>query len=537
MTDVRVFRVRARPALRPRLGAVSSKLTTLGVVALLLCLWQLVAIVAFPDGDTLPRVTAIVRSLGDHRGIWWPNARHTLGPALKGLTIGVLIAVALSTLTVVFPFTERPVLRIAVAVHSLPIIAIGPILQVSLAGDATATALATLACVFTTLVALVGGLRAVPPNSGDIARGLGALPLQYFWKVRVPSALPSFFAALRIGFPAAVIGSMIGEFMGAPRGLAVLLIAFSSELDTPSTWATGVVITAISASGFALIGLAQRRITRFIPATAPAARSASGSGWRRVGAFFVTFGVAAGAMFFGWIAYLRAFDVDEFVGKRPSVVWDYLTSDATASGRDELYRALNQTLLDAGAGLLVGWGLAIAVAMSFVLWAPVERALMPVALAFRSVPILAVLPLLTLLFGRDLLGTVVIVSIIVFFPTLILVLDGLRSVPPDLLAISHAYDATPGDLLRKVRVPSALPAVFASLRIACPGAILGALLAEWLATGKGIGYLLLSATTRSAYDQLWAGTVLMTAIAVVAYTLTDAFERAVISRFAPPTRT
>jgi ABC-type nitrate/sulfonate/bicarbonate transport system permease component len=102
--------------------------------------------------------------------------------------------------------------------------------------------------VFVVMVSLIGGLRAVPPNSADIARGLGARPWTYFTKVRVPSALPSFFSGLRVAFPSAVIGSLIGEFMGAPRGLGVAMIGFVSELETASTWATGVVITAITTS-------------------------------------------------------------------------------------------------------------------------------------------------------------------------------------------------------------------------------------------------------------------------------------------------
>jgi ABC-type nitrate/sulfonate/bicarbonate transport system permease component len=159
---------------------------------------------------------------------------------------------------------------------------------------------------------------------------------------------------------------------------------------------------------------------------------------------------------------------------------------------------------------------------------------MPAALALRAVPIIAILPMLTLVFGRGLLGTVVIVALIVFFPTLILVLGAMQAVPADLLAISRAFDARPLALLVKIRLPTAVPAIFASLRIACPGAILGALLAEWLATGKGLGYLMLSATTRSTYTTLWAATVLVTVLAVVAYTITDAVERWALARFSDP---
>jgi ABC-type nitrate/sulfonate/bicarbonate transport system permease component len=154
----------------------------------------------------------------------------------------------------------------------------------------------------------------------------------------------------------------------------------------------------------------------------------------------------------------------------------------------------------------------------------------------RSVPIIAVLPILTLLFGRNLTGTIVIVAIVVFAPSLVLVLDGLRAAPDDLLALTIAYNASPSMLLRKVRVPTALPSMFAALRIACPLAFIGALLAEWLATGKGLGYLMLTATTESKYADLWAAAILTTSVAVAAYALTDALERAVISHIQPVSR-
>lgn len=87
--------------------------------------------------------------------------------------------------------------------------------------------------------------------------------------------------------------------------------------------------------------------------------------------------------------------------------------------------------------------------------------------------------------------------------------------------MSFAYDASRWKFLTKVRLPMAVPALFASLRIGCPGAVLGALLAEWLASGRGLGYLMLSSTTQSAYDQLWAATAVVTVAGVLAYTVTD----------------
>ena len=82
-----------------------------------------------------------------------------------------------------------------------------------------------------------------------------------------------------------------------------------------------------------------------------------------------------------------------------------------------------------------------------------------------------------------------------------------------------------------MQLPSALPALFASLRIAAPLALIGALLAEWLATGHGLGYLMLQSETLSNYNLLWAATVLVTAYSVLLYTAISGVEKRVLVRF------
>ncbi len=497
-------------------------------------LWQFVAKEVFTTGTAIPPPSEVVHALWADRSIWSGHIWASLTPALRGWTIGTVVAVALAAIAVALPVTERSILRVAVATYSLPIVAIGPVLIISLSGDAPRIALAALAVVFTSLVATVGGLRAVPSSANDVARAFGGTSRAFFWKVRIRSALPGFFAGLAIGFPAAMIGSLVGEFLGAKRGLGVYMVAQVAELATARVWATAVVITSVTSVGFLLISVASRRATRWVPAVTVTITEPSRGRWTgRVLAAVLTATLSLAILLVVWVGYLDLMHVSHFVGKRPSVVWHFLTSSATASGRRAVLGALGRTGVDAGTGLLVGWSAAALVACTFVLSATLEQVLMPVALALRTVPIIAVLPLLTLVFGRQLVGTVVIVSLIVFFPTLVLVLGGLRNVPSDLTAVSFAYDASRWKFLTKVRLPMALPALFASLRIGCPGAVLGALLAEWLASGRGLGYLMLSSTTQSAYDQLWAATAVVTIAAVLAYTVTDTAERFALRRFGP----
>lgn len=261
------------------------------------------------------------------------------------------------------------------------------------------------------------------------------------------------------------------------------------------------------------------------------------AGWAgRVAAFVLSVAVALGA----WQLFLVVFDVDDFNGRGPVDVWQHLVTDdssATAGlktvgeSRSELWDASLTTLRDAFIGLVAGSVAAVVVAVAFTLWRSVEQTLLPLAMVLRSVPLVAMTPLIALVFGRGLMGVTVIAGIVTFFPTLVNVTLALRSTPREAVDLCHAYGASAAQTLRKVQLPVALPALFSSLRIAAPLALVGALLAEWLATGDGLGYLTLLSMNSFEKDQLWAGVFLVTVYSVILYSLIGAVERRVLARF------
>jgi ABC-type nitrate/sulfonate/bicarbonate transport system permease component len=233
-----------------------------------------------------------------------------------------------------------------------------------------------------------------------------------------------------------------------------------------------------------------------------------------------------------WVLFLKIFHVNSFIGKTPIDVWRFLTTSEQASdARSTLYHGSITTLRDALVGLGAGTAAALLCAIAFNLRRTVEQTFMPVAMVLRSVPLVAMTPLIALIFGRGLLGVTVIAGIVTFFPTLVNVTLALRATPQASLDLCQAYGGSRATTMRKVQLPSALPAVFASLRIAAPLALIGALLAEWLATGKGLGYLMLQSTTLSNYNMLWSATVFVTAYSLILYTVISAIEKLVLARF------
>jgi len=270
------------------------------------------------------------------------------------------------------------------------------------------------------------------------------------------------------------------------------------------------------------------------PAPTPVRNDAGRRVLRSVLGSILTF-VALAALLLGlWVAFLAVLDIDGYFGKSPSEVWRWLTdADQGAARRRELAGATRVTMVDAAQGFLVGTAAAVVVAMSFVLSRAVERALLPIALALRSVPIVAMIPLLAYVFGRETTGTLVIIGTVVWFPVLVLVTTGLRSVRPESVELLRAYDASKLTELRVLRIPSALPALFASAKVAAPLAVLGSLLNGWLSTGTGLGSLMVLSTTSAQYSRLWAAVVVVTVASVLLAAVVSAVEQVVLARYAP----
>jgi len=244
--------------------------------------------------------------------------------------------------------------------------------------------------------------------------------------------------------------------------------------------------------------------------------------------------VSAVVVLGAWQLFLKVFHVNHFIGKGPMDVWRYLFVTANAAAnRTAILHESSTTLRDAAFGLVAGTIAALACSVAFNLFRPAERTFMPIAMVLRSVPLVAMTPLIVLIFGRDLKTIAIIAGIVTFFPTLVNVTLALRWAPRDSIDLCRAYGASPAKTLWKVQVPAALPALMASLRIAAPLALVGALLAEWLATGKGLGYRILQVGALSDYNGLWSRVVLVTLYSFALYRLIGAVERIVLRRFAP----
>lgn len=265
---------------------------------------------------------------------------------------------------------------------------------------------------------------------------------------------------------------------------------------------------------------------------------------RRAGRAAVTVVVALVALVALWTLLLRVFDVPEFVGRSAWDVAQYLFAEApergvrpaslsAADARAATFGALGVTLADAAIGFVAGMGLAVAVAVGLVLFRPFELAFMPIAMLLRSVPLVAMAPVLLLVFGQGPVGIAVIAAIVVLFPVLVNVVLGLDSAPQQAIDLVRVNGGSAWTAMVKVRLPAALPQLLASARISVPGAIVGAMLAEWLSGFVGMGGVLSGYNGSGNYGGVWTVVALSVLVSIVLYEVMTVVETAVLARWGP----
>ena len=238
-----------------------------------------------------------------------------------------------------------------------------------------------------------------------------------------------------------------------------------------------------------------------------------------------------------WVVGLWALDVTPYIGKGPVEVFTWLFLDQDSSEHLGLVTsALSQTMVDSAIGFSFGLFFATFIALLFNLSRGFEQALMPIAMLLRSVPLIAMAPILILIFGRQQVTVAVMGAIVVLFPALVNIVFGLRSASAALVDVATVYGANKLSAIRYVAFPASLPSFFAAVKISVPGAITGALLVEWLATGQGIGYAIISAVGRAKTNEVWAYVVVITLVSIIIYNLVGLLESLVLSRFGQSTR-
>ncbi|WP_434057876.1 ABC transporter permease [Agrobacterium tumefaciens] len=230
-----------------------------------------------------------------------------------------------------------------------------------------------------------------------------------------------------------------------------------------------------------------------------------------------------------WQLIVWGFSVPTFMAPSPIAVLYAFRENAAI-----LWSNLLPTLMEATLGFILGNLIAVLLAVWFVYSPMAEKAFYPIAVIIKSIPIIALAPILVLLVGNGFAPKIIIAGLICFFPTLVNMVQGLKSASPAMLDLMRVLSASNTEIFWKVRLPASLPFLFAALKIAATSSVMGAIVAEWIGSSYGLGALIIEATYNFRSPLLYATVVIAAALAVVLFFAVSVVEKKVI-RWKPTT--
>lgn len=215
-------------------------------VVVILVAWQVVVTGFGIPAYLIPSPGAVALQLVNKAGFLlshsWVTTYETLGGFLLSILVGVPLAIAI----VWSRALDRSITPLLVLSQTFPKVAIAPLLIIWFGlGILPKVLVSFLVAFFPVVISGVTGMRSVETEMLELVRVMRASRLQIFWKVRLPYALPQFFAGLKVAIAFAVVGAVVGEWVGADRGLGYLLLTANANLDTPLLFAVLVLLMLI----------------------------------------------------------------------------------------------------------------------------------------------------------------------------------------------------------------------------------------------------------------------------------------------------
>ncbi len=246
---------------------------------------------------------------------------------------------------------------------------------------------------------------------------------------------------------------------------------------------------------------------------------------RRLSRRYLPAVVAFVAVIAVWELLTRLFAVQSFILPKPTEIIDQFFEKA-----DTIWPAGWRTLQEALGGFVAGSLLGVIVALTTVRWVAVREGLMPFAIAANSVPIIALAPITNAWFSiTSPVSKMAVVAIVVFFPVMINTARGLVEVDPDELELMRSFAATPREVMRRVRIPQALPYFFSALKVASVLSLIAAIVAEYFGGPQDVlGQYIINRANLFQFPDAWAAILVASIMGISLYGLVLIAERLVM---------
>lgn len=226
----------------------------------LLVIWQVAVWVFQPPIFLLPDPISIAKALVDSPYTYLINAYYTAANTLLGFGLSVLIGFALALGIIYSRFLEATIYTTLVAINSMPKVALAPLFVVWMGtGHTSKIAMAFLIAIFAIVIDAVLGLRSLDTEIIDLSRSMRGSAFKLLWKIRLPNALPSLFAGMKVAIGLSLVGDLVGEFVSAQAGLGYMILAAQGAFDTPRVFAAILLLSILGTLLFRMIEFIERR--------------------------------------------------------------------------------------------------------------------------------------------------------------------------------------------------------------------------------------------------------------------------------------
>jgi len=241
------------------------------------------------------------------------------------------------------------------------------------------------------------------------------------------------------------------------------------------------------------------------------------------------YGISAGFILFvllSWEAAVRLFDVADYILPPPTRILTKLWSSLPL-----LLGHAGVTLTEALLGFVLGASTGITFAIAMARSRTIERALAPIVISSQTFPKEALAPIFVAWFGFGIVPKVIIAGLISFFPVVVNTTRGLISVDPLILDLMRSLSATPRQVFLKVRLPNAVPYIFAALKMCVTLSVIGAVVGEFIGASAGLGHLVRLANSELATDLMFSALIVLGTMGTTLYLTVEAVERAALKRW------
>jgi NitT/TauT family transport system permease protein len=254
---------------RKRLRGMATAFTSLvASVVLAFAIWEALVVWYEMPAYVLPSPRAVMAALLDglaqnptHRASFWYHLADTLTATLAGFAIGAALGLVMAAAMAEFRIVERLLFPYVAAVQSLPKVAIAPLYVIWFGYQIQSKiAMAVTLALFPVLLNALQGFLSVERDRLELMSSLDASRWQVFWLVKLPTSLPLIFAGLNLGIVYALLGALVAEFIGAQRGMGVMVLQLQSVNDTAGVFAVLIVLAVVGYILITAVRMVQRRV-------------------------------------------------------------------------------------------------------------------------------------------------------------------------------------------------------------------------------------------------------------------------------------